>query len=93
MSAEPTSKNTPNQPHDSLPHDQRRARRPNTNERLFRSRTDRVWGGVLGGMGHYIGIDPLLLRIGYVLSTVITAGIAAIGYLLLWWLIPEENNP
>lgn len=83
----------PNQPRDSLKHDQRRARRPNTTETLFRSRTDRVWGGVLGGIGHYVGIDPQVLRISYVLITLITAGIGLIGYLLLWWLIPEKNNP
>lgn len=80
-------------PPDSLQHNQRRARRPNSTERLFRSRTNRVWGGVLGGMGQYVGIDPMLLRVGYVLITLITAGIAAIGYGLLWWLIPQSNNP
>jgi phage shock protein PspC (stress-responsive transcriptional regulator) len=88
-----TPNDTPNQPRDNLPHDQRRARRPNTNERLFRSRSDRVWGGVLGGIGHYVGIDPHMLRISYVLITIITAGIGMIGYLLLWWLIPVSKNP
>lgn len=82
-----------NPPRDSLPHDQRRARRPNTPDRLFRSRHDRVWGGVLGGMGQYVGIDPHVLRISYVLITIITGGIAAVGYVLLWWLIPLGNDP
>ena len=77
-------------PDDPLLHDQRRARRPQTNAKLTRSRNDRVLTGVLGGIAEFVGASPRAVRIIYSVATFLSGGILAIGYLLLWWLMPLE---
>jgi phage shock protein PspC (stress-responsive transcriptional regulator) len=49
---------------------------------LRRSRTDKVIGGVSGGLAEYSGIDPLLWRVGFVALALAGPGIPV--YLLLW---------
>ena len=39
------------------------------------ARNDRVLAGVAGGIGAYLGIDPVLVRIGFVLATILGAGL------------------
>ena len=57
---------------------------------LRRSRTDRVFGGVCGGIGRQYDVDPTLLRILVVVITVFTGGGFAFAYLLGWIFIPDE---
>ncbi|CAA9583438.1 MAG: hypothetical protein AVDCRST_MAG86-3172 [uncultured Truepera sp.] len=76
-------------PHDSLPHDQRRARRPDTDKRLTRLRHNRVFTGVLGGVAEYVGANPTTVRLIFVVATLLSGGLLIIGYLLLWWLLPK----
>lgn len=78
-------------PHDSLPHDQRRARRPNTTEKLTRSRRNRVFAGVLGGVAEYVGANPTTVRLLFVVATLLSGGLLVIGYGLLWWLLPKAR--
>ena len=54
---------------------------------LQRSRTNKVIGGVSGGLGEYTGIDPLLWRVGFVAVT-LAWGVGLIIYPLLWLLMP-----
>ncbi len=65
-------------------------------KRLYRSRTDRMLAGVLGGLAEYFGLDPSLVRIGYVLVTFFSAGIPGILLYLVVALIvptaPETNG-
>jgi phage shock protein C len=75
-------------PHDSLAHDERRARRPNTTRRLTRSRHDRVLTGVLGGIAEYVGANPRTVRALFAAATLLSGGVLGVGYLLLWWLLP-----
>lgn len=56
---------------------------------LRRSKTDRVVGGVAGGLGRYLGIDPVILRIAFVLLA-ISGGSGVLLYLIAWIAIPEE---
>ena len=60
-----------------------------TNRRLLRSRTNKVLGGVCGGLAEYTGTDPLLWRIGFVALAVMGAGIFL--YPLLWLLVPAAG--
>jgi phage shock protein PspC (stress-responsive transcriptional regulator) len=53
---------------------------------LRRSSTDRMLGGVCGGLADYTGIDPVLWRVGMVALTLLGPGV--IVYLLLWVLMP-----
>ena len=57
---------------------------------LARSRDDRVIGGVCGGLGRYLGIEPVLVRIAFVVLAV-AGGSGLLAYLLAWLLIPEER--
>ncbi len=61
----------------------------NTNRRLTRSSTDRMLGGVCGGLARYLGVDPTLVRIGFVLLTL--SGVSPLAYLVLWVVIPSEG--
>jgi phage shock protein PspC (stress-responsive transcriptional regulator) len=54
---------------------------------LRRSRTDKILGGVNGGLAEYSGIDALLWRVGFVALT-LAGGAGVIVYLLLWVLMP-----
>ena len=58
---------------------------------LRRSKTDRVVGGVAGGLGRYLGIDPVILRIAFVLLA-ISGGSGVLLYLIAWIAIPEESE-
>lgn len=58
---------------------------------LRRSKTERVVGGVAGGLGRYLGIDPVILRIAFVLLA-ISGGSGVLLYLIAWIAIPEEKE-
>lgn len=58
-------------------------------KRLYRSRKDRMLGGVCGGIAEYFGVDPALVRIIAVLL-IVAGGGAILAYVLAWFLIPEE---
>lgn len=62
---------------------------PSAERVLRRSQTDRVIAGVCGGLGRYLGIDPVMLRIAFVLL-VVTAGFGILLYAIGWIAIPEE---
>lgn len=59
--------------------------------RLYRSRTDRMLGGVCSGLGNYFGVDPSLIRLAFVLLTVF-GGSGVLLYLILWIVLPEEGR-
>ena len=58
---------------------------------LTRSKTDRMLGGVCGGIARTYGWDPTIVRIFYVLISLFSAAFPGIlFYIILWVLIPEE---
>lgn len=62
-----------------------------TNEpnRLFRSRDERMLGGVCGGLGEYLNTDPTIIRVLFVIITLF--GFAGVFlYLAMWLIVPEE---
>jgi phage shock protein C len=60
--------------------------------RLHRSRTDRMLGGVCGGLAESLDVDPALLRIGLVALTVLGAGAGVVLYAAVWLLAPEDDG-
>jgi phage shock protein C len=58
-------------------------------KKLYRSSTDKFIGGVLGGFSEYVAIDPTVIRLGYVLFTIIFP-VAIIFYLIAWIVIPKK---
>ena len=60
---------------------------PPARPQLRRSRTDKILGGVSGGLAEYSGIDALLWRVGFV-ALALAGGTGIVVYLLLWLLMP-----
>jgi phage shock protein C len=58
-------------------------------KRLFRSRKDRILGGVCGGLGNYLNVDPVLVRVIWAVLF-FAAGVGFLAYILAWIIIPEE---
>ena len=63
-----------------------------TPNRLSRSRTDFMIGGVCGGLGKYFKIDPTLVRLVFVLLT-LAGGSGVLVYFILWIVMPREDIP
>jgi phage shock protein PspC (stress-responsive transcriptional regulator) len=59
-------------------------------ERLNRSRVHRIFGGVAGGLAEYLNLDPIIVRILFIIITLIN-GFGIFLYIILWIIIPEEN--
>jgi phage shock protein C len=57
--------------------------------RLYRSTTSRVFGGVAGGIAEYFNMDPVIIRIIFVLAAIFGGG-GVIIYLVLWIAVPER---
>ncbi len=57
--------------------------------RLYRSRTDRILGGVAAGVAVELNLDPSLVRVGWVLLAIFTGGLFALVYLVMWLVVPE----
>ncbi|MCL2718951.1 MAG: PspC domain-containing protein [Lachnospiraceae bacterium] len=64
----------------------------NNMKRLFRSRTNRTICGVCGGIGEYLGIDPVIIRILWVILGFASAGMGIIAYFIIALIMPEQMN-
>ncbi len=58
-------------------------------KRLYRSRKDKMLGGVAAGLAEYFDIDPTLVRVIFVVS-LFAGGAGIIAYIILWIIVPEE---
>ena len=58
--------------------------------RLIRSRGDRVVAGVCGGLGEYFGLDPVIMRILWLIFTCV-GGAGVLAYIICWIAMPEEE--
>jgi phage shock protein C len=58
-------------------------------KKLYRSKTNRWLGGVFGGLGTYFNVDPLILRVLFILFGHV-GGPGVLLYIFLWIVIPEE---
>lgn len=61
------------------------------NKRLYRSSNDSMIAGVAGGLAEYFGIDPVIVRIAFVVVT-ISGGFGILAYILLWIVVPLSRN-
>ena len=59
--------------------------------RLTRSESDKMVAGVCGGLATYLGIDPVLVRLAF-LVLFFASGIGLPIYLVLWIVMPSESN-
>ena len=59
-------------------------------KRLFRSKKDRLLGGVCGGIGKFLGIDPVIIRLIWA-GLFFCFGVGFFIYILSWIIIPTEK--
>jgi phage shock protein C len=58
-------------------------------KKLYRSRKNSMIGGVCGGLGEYLNVDPTIMRLVAVLL-VFADGIGLIAYIISWIIIPRN---
>jgi len=57
--------------------------------RLYRSGNDKILGGVCGGIGEYFGLDPVLIRLAWIIFSLIY-GSGVLAYIIAWIIIPRN---
>jgi phage shock protein C len=62
------------------------------NDRLYRSRSDRMLAGVAGGLAEMWDADPSLVRIVWALLVIFTGGVALLVYIVMAVVVPEEDD-
>lgn len=62
-------------------------------KRLYRSRKDKMIAGVCGGLGEYFRIDPVWVRLLFILFF-LAFGTALVIYIVMWFIVPiAPENP
>ena len=56
-------------------------------KRLYRSSDNRVFAGICGGLGEYFDVDPTVVRVVYVLLSLLTAFMGVLLYIILLFAI------
>lgn len=59
-------------------------------KRLYRSNKNKVFAGVCGGIGEYMNLDPVIVRVIAVILTPFTGGLNLLAYLVAIFVIPPE---
>lgn len=62
-------------------------------KRLYRSPESKVFGGVCGGLGEYLDVDPVIIRVVTVLLAFATfpTGVAILAYIVAWIIVPRRD--
>ena len=58
-------------------------------KKLYRSTTDKMLGGIAGGLAEYFDIDPTLIRLVWVLFFLV-GGSGVLAYIIAWIIMPEK---
>jgi len=64
----------------------------NINKKLYRDKEKSYISGVSAGLGHYMGVDVVWVRLIWILLSIFTTGWFIVIYILLWILIPEAQT-
>ena len=57
-------------------------------KRLYRSAKDKILGGVCGGIAEYYNIDPTLVRLLWVIFSLLY-GVGILAYIIAWIIVPK----
>jgi len=61
-------------------------------KKLYKSKENRVLSGILGGLGEYFEVDPVVLRLAWIMVSVFTGFVPGIiAYLFAALIIPKET--
>jgi phage shock protein C len=58
-------------------------------KKLYRSTKDRWLAGICGGIAEYLALDPTIIRVLFVLFSLVAFG-GILAYIILWLIIPQE---
>ncbi len=61
-------------------------------KRLYRNESEKILGGVCAGLGDFLGIDPVFVRIFFILWTVL-GELSVLIYIIMWIVIPRKSAP
>jgi len=67
----------------------KRRKKMNKTRRLYRSAKSKLLGGVCGGIAEYFNVDPVIIRLLWVLF-VLAYGIGILFYIIAWIIIPRN---
>ena len=59
-------------------------------KKLYRSSDNRIFAGICGGLGEYFNVDPTVVRVVYVLLSLLTAFMGVLVYIILLFIIPKR---
>ena len=60
-----------------------------SSKKLYKDEDNKIFGGVCAGLGHYFNIDPIWVRLLFIISPWITFGTALVVYIVLWIVLPR----
>lgn len=60
-------------------------------KKLYRNSDDKVLGGVASGIASYFGVDPVVMRVIFVIS-IFLGGAGLLAYIILWIITPEAQT-
>lgn len=61
-------------------------------KQLYRSSRNKILGGVCGGLGEYMDVDPVVFRIIWIILLFVSFGGAILAYVLMWIVIPRNPH-
>ena len=59
-------------------------------KRIYRSSQNKVLAGICAGLAEYFNIDPVIVRVIFVVLLIASFGTAALAYLIAWIIIPSK---
>ena len=59
---------------------------------LYRSKNNRILGGVCAGLGEHLDVDPTVIRLIWAVVSVLSIGTGIIISILAWIIIPEDDT-
>jgi phage shock protein C len=59
-------------------------------KKLYRSRTNRWIFGVCGGLAEFFGIDPIVVRLVFIIGALLGFGSFILIYIVMFFVVPEE---
>ena len=62
------------------------------NKKLYRSKKNKILGGVCGGIGEHFDADPTLIRLLWVFASIFSLGAGILAYIIAWIIVPEKGK-
>jgi len=59
-------------------------------KRLYRNKKDKIIGGVCGGIAEYLNVDPVIIRLLWIVASLIW-GAGILAYIIAWIIIPKKH--